>query len=57
MVVTLSTEDNAKLLQQPKSEFKQLIIWNSFKSKVTTQTRNQYQDCLIDASFQRVDRL
>ena len=57
MVVTLSTEYKAKLLQQPKSEFKQIIIWNSFKSNVTTQTRNHYQDCLIDVSFQRVDKL
>ena len=31
--VTLSTEDNAKLLQQLKSNFKRTIIWNSISIK------------------------
>ena len=30
-VVTLSTEDNAKLLQQLKSNFKRKINWNKYE--------------------------
>ena len=32
-VVTLSTQDNAKLLQQLKSGFKRVINWNKYLSK------------------------
>ena len=32
-VVTLSTQDNAKLLQQLKSGFKRVISWNKYLSK------------------------
>ena len=41
-VVTLSTEDNAKLLQQLKSDFKRTIIWNnmSIKSNKTGEIFN-----------------
>ena len=31
-VVTLSTQDNAKLLQQLKSGFKKTINWNKYQS-------------------------
>ena len=33
-VVTLSTEDNAKLLQQLKSNFKRKITWNKYESSI-----------------------
>ena len=33
-VVTLSTQDNAKLLQQLKSGFKRTINWNKYKSNI-----------------------
>ena len=39
-VVTLSTQDNTKLLQQLKSGFKRTINWNKYQSKVTTENRN-----------------
>ena len=45
-VVTLSTQDNAKILQQLKSDFKRAINWNKYQLKV--QERNQYLDCFID---------
>ena len=45
-VVTLSTQDNAKSLQQLKSDFKRAINWNKYQLKV--QERNQYLDCFID---------
>ena len=33
-VVTLSTQDNAKLFEQLKSVFKRIINWNKFQSKL-----------------------
>ena len=58
MVVILLNKDNAKLLQQlkSKSEFKQIIIRHRFQSNRTAQTQSQYQNCLIDPSFQEVKR-
>ena len=35
-VVTLSTQDNAKLLQQLKSGFSGTINWNKYESNVKT---------------------
>ena len=57
LVVTPSTQDNAKLLQQLKSGFKRTINWNKFQSKVTKEAPNRYLDYLIDPSFQGVNRL
>ena len=53
-VVTLSTQDDAKLLQQIKSGFKRTVNWNKYQWKVTFQALNPYSDFLIDPSFQRV---
>ena len=50
-VATLSTQDNAKLLQQLKLGFKRGTNWNKYQSKATIQTRNQYLDYLIDPRF------
>ena len=35
-VVTLSTQDDAKLLQQLKSGFKRTINWNKYQSNIKT---------------------
>ena len=35
-VVTLSTKDNEKLLQQLKSAFKKTISWNKYESSIKT---------------------
>ena len=43
-VVTLSTNNSAKLSQQLKSELKHTIKWNKYQSKATIQRRNQYFD-------------
>ena len=51
--VTLSTHDNAKLLQQLKSGFKRTINWNKYESSPKTYTQNH----LINPSFQGVNRL
>ena len=40
-VVTLSTQENAKLLQQLTPGFKRTINWNKYQSKATIQTWNQ----------------
>ena len=57
-VVTLSTQDNAKLLQQLKSGFKSTINWNKYHLKIKAlNASNSYLDFLIDPSFQGVNRL
>ena len=56
-VVTLSPQDNAKLLQQLKSGFKRTMNRKKYQSKVTIQAPNSYLDYLIDLGFQGVNRL
>ena len=56
LVVALSTQDNAKLLQQLKSGFKRTINWNKYQAKVSTKRPNQYLYFLIDPSFRGVNR-
>ena len=56
-VVTLSTKDNEKLLQQLKSDFKKTISWNKYESSIKTFAQNRYLNYLINPSFQRVNRL
>ena len=55
--VSLSTQDDTKLLQQLKSDFKRTFNWNKYQSKVSIEAHNQYIDYLIDPSFQGVNRL
>ena len=40
LVVTLSSQDNAKLLAQLKSSFKRTISWNKFLPKPETLAQN-----------------
>ena len=56
-VVTLSTQDNAKLFEQLKSGCKRTINWNKYEPKVTVEQRNQYLDFLINPNFQAINRL
>ena len=56
-VITLSIQDNAKLLQHLKPCFKRKINWNKYHTKVSTEGQNQYLDFLIDSGFQGVNRL
>ena len=56
-VVTLSTQENAKLLQQLKSGFKRTINWNKYQSKISTEAQNQYLDFLINLSFQGINKI
>ena len=56
-VVTLSTQDNAKLLQQLKSGFKRTINCNKCGSSVKAFAQNRYLNYLINPIFQGVNRL
>ena len=56
-VVTLSTKDNEKLLQQLKSGFKKTVSWNKYESSIKTFAQNRYLNYLINPSFQGVNRL
>ena len=55
-VVTLSTQDNSKLLQQLKSGFKKVINWNKYLSKPELLRRNPNLNHLVEPSFQGVNR-
>ena len=56
-VVTLSTQDIAKLLQQLKSGFKRVIKWNKYLSKPELLAQNTNLNHLVEPSFQGVNRL
>ena len=55
-VGTLSIQDNAKLLQEFKSNFKRKIIRNKYQRKVSTERPMQYLDYLTDPYFKAVNR-
>ena len=50
-VVSLLTQDNAKLLQHSKSGFKRTINWNKYQSKIPIKAPNPYLDYLIMQYF------
>ena len=56
-VVTLSTQDNSKLLPQLKSDFKRTIGWNKYLSKPELLAQNENLNHLIEPSFQGINRL
>ena len=56
-VVTLSTQDNAKLLPQLKSGFKRTIRWNKYLAKPELLAKNQNLNHLIELNFQGVNRV
>ena len=56
-VVTLSTQENTKFLQQLKSGFKRVINWNKYLSKPELLRQNPNLNYLIEPSFQGVNRL
>ena len=53
-VVTLPTQDNAKLLTQLKSDFKRTINLNKYLSKPELLARNSNLNHLDEPCFQRV---
>ena len=56
-VVTLSTDDEIKLLTNLKSGFKKEIIWNKYKSQMTSEAINNNSNILVDPTFTNVNRL
>ena len=56
-VVSLSKENDIKLLEQLKSGFKRTIKWNKYRSQVTIQNNNNNLNYLIDPTFTNVNRL
>ena len=55
--VTLSTEDDNKLLEQLKAGFKRTIKWNKYRSQMTTHAKTNNFNYLIDPTFNKVNRL
>ena len=56
-VVTLSNVDEIKLLTNLKSGFKREIIWNKYRSQMSTEEANNNLNILIDPIFTNVNRL
>ena len=55
--VTLSKDDEIKLLTNLKLGFKREIIWNKYRSQMTTEAINNNLNILIDPTFTNVNRL
>ena len=56
-VVTLSTENDKKLLEQLRTGFKRTIKWNKYRLEMTNQTKNNNLNYLIDPTFTKINRL
>ena len=56
-VVTLTTQESTKFLQQLKSGFKRVINWNKYLSKPELLAQNPNLNHLVEPSFQGVNRL
>ena len=56
-VVTLSAENDNKLLEQLKSGFRRTIKWNKYMSQMSNQNKNNNLNYLIYPTFSNVNRL
>ena len=56
-VVTLSTEDDKKLLEQLKLVFKRTIRWNKYRSEISNQAQTNSLNYLTDPTFNKANRL
>ena len=56
-VVSLSAENDNKLLEQLKAGFKRTIKWNKYRSEMSNQVANNNLNYLIDPAFINVNRL
>ena len=54
--VTLSTQENTKLLKQLESGFTRTINWSKYLGKTRNQSQNRYLDYVIDSSVQVVNK-
>ena len=55
--ITLSNEENSKLLKQLESGFKRKTNWNKYQSELKQLPQNKYLSYLTDPSFQGVNKL
>ena len=55
--VTLSKENDTKLLEQLKTGFQRTIKWNKYRSQMSVQSNNNNINYLIDPTFTNVNRL
>ena len=56
-IVTLSKEDDIKLLEQLKTRFKRTIKWKKYRSQMSITPQNNNLNYLIDPRFTSVNRL
>ena len=56
-VVTLSKDDEIKLLTNLKSGFTRKIKWNKYRSQISTEAVNNNLNLLVDLTFTNVNRL
>ena len=56
-IVTLSKENNIKLLDQLKLGFERTIKWNKYRSQMSIESNNNNLNYLIDPAFTNVNRL
>ena len=56
-VVTLSAENDNKLLEQLKTGFKRTIKWNKYRSGMSHQTEDNNLNYLIDPTFTNGNKL
>ena len=56
-VVSLSTENDKRLLEQLRTGFKRTIKCNKYRSEMTNQTKNKNLNYLIDPIYTKVNRL
>ena len=54
-VVTLSKENDTKLLEQLKTGFKRTIKWNKYRPQMTIQPQNNNLNYLIDPTFTNIN--
>ena len=56
-VVTLSINNNIKILQNIKQGFKRTISWNKYRSEIKIQPKNNNLFYLIDPTFRKISRV
>ena len=56
-VITLSDENDNKLLEQLNTGFKSAIKWNKYRSEMSNQAQNNNLNYLIRSTFTNVNRL
>ena len=56
-VVTLSAENDKKLLEQLKSGFRITIKWDKYMSQMSNQNKNNNLNYLIDPTFSNVTKM